>query len=58
MLKIMSKGNWRNFYWIAKDKKPVEIVREGGKFYFTKYVIGQWLTAIGDPIKKFSLVGK
>ena len=58
MRKLMSKGNGKNYYW--QDSKGIihEVVKMRGMFYRTKYVIGEWLRAIGDPLKsnEFTLV--
>lgn len=55
-MKIVSKWNGRNFYGYEKWKSdPVEIVKEWGRFYRTKFVIGEWLRAVGNPIKDFTL---
>lgn len=56
-MKLMSKGNWKNFYGFEKGQ-ILEIVKQGGRFYRTKYVIGEWLRTVGDPLKssEFTLV--
>lgn len=56
-MKLVSKWNGKNYYGIEKWN-VVEIVRLSGYFYRTKYVIGEWLRAVGDALKKseFSLV--
>ena len=51
-MKLISKGNWKNYYWIGKDKSIQEIVKKGGYFYKTKYVLGEGLRPIGNPLKK------
>jgi len=52
-MKIVSKGNGRNYYWFSSDNEPpVEVVRVRGYFYRCKYVIGEWLRPIGDALKK------
>jgi len=57
-MKLMSKWNWRNFYGLEKGKAPIEVVKEGGSYYLAKYIIGKWLTAIGNPLKNFTLISK
>jgi hypothetical protein len=52
-MELISKGNWKNYYWIDKKTWSIqEIVCKGGYFYKTKYVIGEWLRPIGNPLKK------
>lgn len=51
-MKLLSKGNWKNFYGLEEWKDPIEIVKQGGRFYRTKYVIGEWLRPVGNPLKK------
>lgn len=56
-MKLVSKWNGKNYYWFDGDQ-IVEIIRLSGYFYRTKYVIGEWLRAVGDALKKseFTLV--
>ena len=52
-MKLISKGNGRNYYWYEEWKEsPIEIVKQGGRFYRTKVVIGEWLRTVGNPLKK------
>ena len=51
-MKLISKWNGKNYYWIDTDGSIHEIVKQGGWFYRTKYVIGEWLRPIGNPLKK------
>ena len=51
-MQLISKWNGKNFYGIESDWSIHEIVKERGKFYRTKYVIGEWLRPIGNPLKK------
>jgi len=54
---IVSKGNGRNYYWYTdENKNPVEVVKEGGRFYVAKFVEKFWLTAIWNPLKQFTLI--
>ena len=50
-MKLISKGNGKNFYWIDGDQ-ILEIVKLRGYYYRAKYVIGEWLRPIGDALKK------
>lgn len=49
---LISKWNGKNYYGIEKDGSIHEIVKQGGLFYRTRYVIGEWLRSIGNPLKK------
>ena len=54
-MKLVSKGNWRNFYGI--DKWSIfEVLKVSWNYYRAKYVTGEWLRAVGNPIKRFTLV--
>ena len=56
---IVSKNNGRNYYGFKTTKSnPEEVVKEGGRFYRTKFVIGEWLRAVWNPIKNFKLIEK
>lgn len=50
-MKIISKGNWKNFYGYDKDGIH-EILKVRERFYRCKYVIGEWLRPVGDALKK------
>jgi len=54
-VKLVSKGNGRNYYGYTKDGVE-EVIKVRGLFYFTKYIIGEWLIPIGQPIRNFILV--
>lgn len=55
-MKIVSKWNGRNYYgYETKKSNPIEVVKSGGRFYRTKFVIGEWLRAVWNPIKDFTL---
>ena len=51
-MKLISKGNGRNYYWMDEKGNIQEIVKQGGRFYRTKVVIGEWLRPVGNPLKK------
>ena len=55
---LISKWNGKNYYWLDSDWVYHEIVKVRGLFYRTKYIAGEWLRAIGDPLKQsqFTLV--
>jgi hypothetical protein len=56
-MKLVSKWNGKNYYGI-ENGSVVEIVRLSGYFYRTKFILGEWLRAVGDALKKseFTLV--
>jgi hypothetical protein len=56
-MKLVSKWNGKNYYGI-ENWSVVEIVRLSGYFYRTKFILGEWLRAVGDALKKseFTLV--
>lgn len=57
MVKLMSKWNGRNYYGFVQWKsRPVEVVKEGGRFYVAKYTIKHGLTATGNPLKNFTFI--
>lgn len=51
-MKLVSKWNGKNYYGIQSDWSILEVVRVSGYFYRTKYVIGEWLRAVGEALKK------
>lgn len=56
MKKLMSKWNGRNYYLIDTKGVYHEVVKMGGGFYRVKYVIGEWLRPIGNPLKKSEFI--
>ena len=60
MLTLISKGNWRNYYGLDSEWVYHEMLRVRGLFYRTKFVLGEGLRPIGDPLKhsEFTLIGK
>lgn len=56
-MKLISKWNGKNFYGI-ENWSIIEVVRIRGCFYRTKFILGEWLRAVGEAIKKsdFTLV--
>ena len=56
-MKLISKWNGKNFYGI-ENWSVIEVVRIRDYFYRTKFILGEWLRAVGDALKKseFTLV--
>ena len=50
-MKLVSKWNWKNFYGFEWDQ-ILEIVKLRDYYYRTVYIIGEWLRAVGNPLKK------
>lgn len=50
-MKLISKWNGRNFYWIEWDQIS-EILKVGESYYRTKYVLGEGLKTVGKALKK------
>lgn len=51
-MKLISKGNGKNFYGVENDGTLVEVIRIRGLFYRTKFVLGEGLRPIGEALKK------
>lgn len=51
-MKLISKGNGKNFYGVENDGTLVEVIRIRGLFYRTRYVLGEGLRPIGEALKK------
>lgn len=58
MITLISKWNGKNYYGLDPKWIYHEIVRIGGLFYRTKFVLGEGLRPIGNPLKhsEFTLV--
>ena len=56
-MKLISKWNGKNFYGI-ENWSVIEVVRIRGCLYRTKFILGEWLRAVGEALKKseFTLV--
>jgi len=54
---LVSKWNGRNYYGYEKwNNTPIEVVKMNGRYYRTKYIIGEWLIVQGNPLTNFKLV--
>lgn len=54
---LVSKWNGRNYYGYEKwNNTPIEVVKMNGRYYRTKYIIGEWLIVQGNPLTNFILV--
>jgi hypothetical protein len=54
MILLTTKGNGRNYYWYEDwSKNPFEVIKMRGRFYRAKLIIGEWLIAVGNPLRNF-----